>query len=108
MLASATLHPEATRTVLDRLLLAWAAAELLLRLANHDAEHTSDWTLPAVFASVIVGINLGFRAATVRATNIGAAGAVGPAGLALLVAGVTLRLWSVLTLGRLFTFAVTV
>lgn len=104
----ATIHPQAIRTLLDGCLLTWAAAEVALRVVNRQAERGSDWTFPVVIASVVIGINLGFRAASVPAASIGAATALGIAGLVLVVAGAALRIWSIMVLGRLFTFVVSV
>ena len=108
MLIAAATHPGATRTLLDTMLVVWAGAEVLLRVANHDGERGSDWTFPVVIASVVIGINLGFRATTVSAASIGAPALLAYIGPSVLGAGAALRLWSILTLGRLFTFAVTV
>lgn len=104
----ATAHPQTLRSALDVMLGIWAGAEVLLRIANHDRERGSDWTFPVVIASVVIAINLGFRASTIHSANIGGLPVIAWIGLTVLFAGVGLRIWSILTLGRLFTFAVTV
>ena len=104
----AAIHLGSTRGALDAVLMVWAAAEVVLRVAHRDASLGSDWTLPVVIGSVVAGINLGFRAAGVPGATIANGAALGWIGVGLLTAGAALRLFSILTLGRLFTFAVTV
>ena len=101
-------HHDSLRTALDAALYAWAAVETVLRLANRNAEQGTDWTFLVVIASVALGINLGFRAAHNAATLIGPRAVLGSVGLAVVIAGAGLRIWSILTLGRLFTFVVTI
>jgi hypothetical protein len=62
----------------------------------------------AIIGSVVLAINLALAAADSRPSVIGAAAILGWLGLTLLTLGVTLRLWSIFTLGVLFTFAVTI
>ncbi len=101
-------HHDSLRSALDAALYAWAAVEILLRLANRNAEQGTDRTFLVVIASVVLGINLGFRAADHAAALIGPHALLGSAGLAVVIAGAGLRIWSILTLGRLFTFVVTI
>lgn len=61
MIALITDH-SSLRSALVAILYAWAAVEIALRLANRKAEHGTDWTFLIVIASVVAGINLGFRA----------------------------------------------
>lgn len=107
MIAAIT-HPAALRSALDAALYAWVAVEILLRLANRDAEQGTDWTFLLVIASVVLGINLGFGAAHDGSHLIGPATAIASIGLGVVIAGAGLRIWSILTLGRLFTFLVTI
>lgn len=107
MIAAIT-HPNSLRSALDAALFAWAAVEILLRLANRNAEQGADPTFLLVVASVVLGINLGFGAAHEGSHLIGPPGALAGVGLAVLIAGAGLRIWSILTLGRLFTFMVTI
>ncbi len=102
------IHPDQLRHALDVALLAWAAVEACLRIVNRHGERGGDWTLFVVVGSVIAGINLGFRATHATGYGLGHPTALGLLGLALVVAGAALRIWSILTLGRLFTFAVTI
>ena len=101
-------HHDWFRNALDAALYAWAAVEIALRLANRHAEGGSDWTFLVVIASVVLGINLGFAAAHHAAHPIGPRSLLGAIGLAVVIAGAGLRIWSILTLGRLFTFIVTI
>jgi len=99
---------DSLRSALDAALYAWAAVEILLRLANRNAEQGTDWTFLVVIASVGLGINLGFGAAHHGAHVIGDRALLGSVGLAIVIAGASLRIWSILTLGRLFTLVVTI
>ncbi len=101
-------HHDSLRTALDAALYAWAAVETVFRLANRNAEQGTDWTFLIVIATVGLGINLGFGAAHSAASVIGPRAVLGSVGLAVVIAGAGLRIWSILTLGRLFTFVVTI
>ncbi|MGH9123673.1 MAG: methyltransferase family protein [Acidimicrobiales bacterium] len=101
-------HPATVRSALDILLAIWAAAEVALRIANHDTARDLDWTFPVLIGSIVAAINLGFQAAAVTGAGIGASPVLPAAGLVVVGAGAALRIWSILTLGRLFTFVVTV
>jgi protein-S-isoprenylcysteine O-methyltransferase Ste14 len=105
---AAIAHHDSLRSALDAALYAWAAAEVVLRLANRNAERGTDWTFIVVVGSVIAGINLGLRADHDSAYAIGSPLVFGSIGVALVIAGAAFRIWSILTLGRLFTFVVTV
>ena len=96
------------RVALDSALGVWAAIEIALRMANRDAERGTDWTFVVVVGSVIAAINLGFRAAHAITYSLGAPAIFGAIGLALVIVGAGLRLWAMLTLGRLFTFVVSI
>lgn len=96
------------RSALDPALWAWGAVEIALRLLNRNAERGADWTLAIVLGAVVAAINLGFRAAHASAYALGDPRVFGAVGLGLVVGGAALRVWSMLTLGRLFTFAVSI
>ena len=96
------------RSALDNALVAWAVIEAVLRIANRDAERGGDWTFFVVVGSVVAGINLGFRATHDAGYGLGHPALLGLFGLGLVVVGAGLRIWSIRTLGRLFTFAVTI
>ncbi|HEV3292534.1 MAG TPA: isoprenylcysteine carboxylmethyltransferase family protein, partial [Streptosporangiaceae bacterium] len=59
-------------------------------------------------AAVAAGVNLGFRGAHVHSAVLGGGWAPVAAGLVVLAAGVALRIWAILTLGRLFKFVVVI
>src|SRR5215469_1213291 len=102
------IHPGAAGQLLQGMLIAWAVIEVLLRLRNLGGRTDFDWTLGLVVASVAVAINAGFRAAHLQATVFGGGWAPVAAGPAVLAAGVALRTWAILTLGRLFKFVVVI
>ena len=102
------IHPGIAHQLLQAMLIAWAAIEILLRLRNLGGRTTFDWTFGLVIAAVAAAINLGFRAAHVHSTVLGGGWAPVAAGLAMLAAGVALRTWAILTLGRLFKFVVVI
>ena len=102
------LHVGVARQLLQAGLLSWAAIEVLLRLRNLGGRTTTDPTFVAVAASVVLAINLGFRAAHLPATNLGGGWVTVGVGLTVLVLGVSLRTWAILALGRFFKFIVVI
>jgi protein-S-isoprenylcysteine O-methyltransferase Ste14 len=102
------IHPGAAHQLLQAMLIGWAAIEVVLRLRNIGGRTTLDWTFGLVVASVFAATNLGFRAAQVHSTVFGGGWAPVAAGLAVLAAGVALRIWAILTLGRFFKFVVVI
>ena len=102
------IHPGTAHQLLQAMLIGWAAIEIVLRLSNLRGRTTFDWTFGLVVVSVAVAVNLGFRAAHVHATVFGGGWAPVAVGLAVLAAGVALRTWAILTLGRLFKFVVVI
>ena len=102
------IHPGTAHQLLQAMLIGWAAVEIVLRLRNLGGRTTLDWTFGLVVAAVAVGVNLGFRAAHVQAAVFGGGWAPVAIGLIVLAAGVTLRTWAILTLGRLFKFVVVI
>jgi protein-S-isoprenylcysteine O-methyltransferase Ste14 len=105
---SLAIQPGAAGLLLQAMLIAWAVIEILLRLRNLGGRTAFDWTFGLVVASVVLAINLGFRAAHLQSTVFGGGWAPVAAGLGVLAAGVTLRVWAILTLGRLFKFVVVI
>lgn len=103
-----TIHPGAAGHLLQGMLIAWAVIEVLLRLRNLGGRTAFDWTLGLVVASVALAINAGFRAAHLQSTVVGGGWAPVAAGLGVLAAGVVLRVWAIVTLGRLFKFVVVI
>jgi protein-S-isoprenylcysteine O-methyltransferase Ste14 len=102
------IHPGTAHQLLQAALIGWAAIEVVLRLRNMGGRTTFDWTLGLVIAAVAAGLNLGFRAAHVHSAVLGGGWAPVTAGLVVLAAGVALRTWAILTLGRLFKFVVVI
>ena len=102
------IHPGTAHQLLTAMLIAWAAVEILLRLRNLGGRTTLDWTFGLVIIAVAAAINLGFRAAHVQSTVLGGGWAPVAVGLGVLAAGVALRTWAILTLGRLFKFVVVI
>jgi protein-S-isoprenylcysteine O-methyltransferase Ste14 len=103
-----TIYPGTAHQLLQVMLISWAGIEIVLRLRNLGGRTTFDWTFGLVVAAVAVGVNLGFRAAHVPATVLGGGWLPVVIGLAVLAAGVALRTWAILTLGRLFKFVVVI
>ena len=102
------IHPGTAHQLLTAMLIAWAAVEILLRLRNLRGRTTFDWTFGLVVAAVAAAFNLGCRAAHVHAAVLGGGWAPVAAGLGLLAAGVALRTWAILALGRFFKFVVVI
>jgi protein-S-isoprenylcysteine O-methyltransferase Ste14 len=103
-----TIHPGAAGQLLQGMLIAWAVIEILLRLRNLGGRTAFDWTFGLVVASVALAINAGFRAAQLQSTVVGGGWAPVAVGLGVLAAGVALRVWAIVTLGRLFKFVVVI
>ena len=103
-----TIHPGAAGQLLQGMLIAWAVIEILLRLRNLGGRTAFDWTFGLVVASVALAINAGFRAAHLPSTVVGGGWAPVAVGLGVLAAGVALRVWAIVTLGRLFKFVVVI
>jgi protein-S-isoprenylcysteine O-methyltransferase Ste14 len=97
-----------TQQVVQAFLMGWAGLELLLLLRNRGGNTAPDPTFALVVASVAVGFNLAFRAAHDAGATIGGGLPVTIAGATVLVLGVALRTWAILTLGRLFKFVVVI
>ena len=101
------IQPGTAHQLLQAALITWAAIEILLRLRNLGGRTSFDWTFGLVIAAVFAAINLGFRAAHVHYAIAGGWPPVA-IGLAVLTVGVALRVWAILTLGRLFKFVVVI
>jgi len=102
------IHPGAADHLLQGMLIAWAVIEVLLRLRYLGGRTAFDWTFGLVVVSVAVAINVGFRAAHLQTAVFGGGWAPVAAGLGVLAAGVALRVWAIVTLGRLFKFVVVI
>jgi protein-S-isoprenylcysteine O-methyltransferase Ste14 len=93
-------------TLLEVALIAWGFGELVVRVRGLRRSRISDdptyWVLAL---AIFLGFAGGFGFAHLRATHIAPAGSVSPVvvGLTLFVAGMALRAWAIITLGRFFT-----
>jgi protein-S-isoprenylcysteine O-methyltransferase Ste14 len=103
-----TIQPGTAHQLLQAMLIGWAALEIVLRLRNLGGRTTFDWTFGLVIVAVAAGVNLGFRAAHMPATVLGGGWVPVAIGLTVLAAGVALRTWAIVTLGRLFKFVVVI
>jgi protein-S-isoprenylcysteine O-methyltransferase len=102
------LHENAAWMTLAVLVGGWAAAEMALRLHARTlgAHGRAEWTLYLSVGSIAAATALAVPLAWLRATQLGAGYWPIAVGLALYAFGAALRLWAVLTLGRLFTLSV--
>jgi protein-S-isoprenylcysteine O-methyltransferase Ste14 len=98
----------AAQQLVQDCLMGWAGLELLLWLRNRGGNTASDPTLALVVASVAAGMNLAFRAAREAGTATSGGLAVTATGVTVLILGVALRTWAILTLGRLCKFVVVI
>jgi len=94
--------------LLVALMAAWIALEVILRVRSIGGRTSLDWTFPLVVVAIAAGTTLGFRAAHMSWASIGGGWATVVAGLTIAATGIAFRIWAILTLGRLFTFVVTI
>jgi protein-S-isoprenylcysteine O-methyltransferase Ste14 len=101
------LHDPAARDLWIGLIIGWVAGELALHGARSARQSPlSDWTYPVVVVAGGGGI-----AAAHRLAHLGVLGGgwvAVAAGTAVFSAGVALRTWSIITLGRFFTSRVAI
>jgi protein-S-isoprenylcysteine O-methyltransferase Ste14 len=90
----------------------FAVGEYVVRVRsrlNRSGRRTDRWTLLVVAGAVVVGAGGGLVVANWGAVEIGTADwPLFGVGLALMAAGIALRQWAILTLGRFFTIDVRV
>jgi protein-S-isoprenylcysteine O-methyltransferase Ste14 len=96
-------HDRVAGDLLTGVLVAWVAFEFVFRLRNRTRANVRDPTLPIVVVCLVGAIALGYRVAHVDSTILGGGWAPFVIGFAVLVAGILLRAWAILTLGRFFT-----
>jgi protein-S-isoprenylcysteine O-methyltransferase len=84
-------------------LLVWVGLEVVARVRNRGARRPFDWTLFVLVSSVGLAVSLAYRADHVERTVLGGGWPPFAAGYVLLVLGVALRWWAIVTLGRFFT-----
>jgi protein-S-isoprenylcysteine O-methyltransferase Ste14 len=102
------LQSGAAHSLLVAVIAAWIAAEVLLRLRSAGRRLALDWTFPLVVAAVAAGTSLGFRAAHLTTATISGGWAPVVVGLVLAAAGISFRIWAIITLGALFKFVVVI
>jgi protein-S-isoprenylcysteine O-methyltransferase Ste14 len=102
------LHNGAATALVDVPLVAWAASEAWLRWRNRAATSRVEWSYFAVVGTLAAGFLAGFRAQHVDATVISGGWAPILIGTVILIAGIGLRVWAMLVLGRFFTVTVTI
>lgn len=97
-------HDRVAQDLLIGVLVAWGAFETVIRLRNRRTRaNMRDPTLAVVVVCLGGAIALGFRVAHVHRTILGGGWAPFVIGFAVLVVGIVLRGWAILTLGRFFT-----
>jgi protein-S-isoprenylcysteine O-methyltransferase Ste14 len=103
------LHDPSARILFFVCVYGWLAAEFVLRLSHGKGRQRQfdPSTLPIV-VSIWVGIGLAFSLDHVRWASFDGGWRWASVGLVLLVAGAALRLWAIQTLGRLFTYYVSI
>ena len=102
------LHDQIARHVLQGVVGAWAALELVIRARGGGPRNARDWTYLVGVAGAAAGIGVAVGLARVRATVLGGGWTPVVFGLALILSGAAFRLRSMLTLGRLFTFTISI
>jgi protein-S-isoprenylcysteine O-methyltransferase Ste14 len=102
------LHNGTATALVNVPLVAWAVSDAYVRWRNRASQKSLEWSFFGVIATIAAALILGFRAEHVEATVI--TGGWGPVivGAAVGIAGVGLRLWAMLVLGRFFTVTVTI
>jgi protein-S-isoprenylcysteine O-methyltransferase len=80
----------------------------VLRLRNRGGVDRFEWTLAVVAVTLGLGVGIAFLAVYRHAATIGGGWVVFGLGEAILLAGLTLRYWAVLTLGRFFKVTVSI
>lgn len=96
-------HDQLAGDLLTSVLVAWAVFELVVRLRNPTRRIGRDPTLALIVVCLGGALAIAYRAAHVHATILGGGWAPFVVGFAVLVAGILLRAWAILTLGRFFT-----
>ena len=104
------IHTAAARDVFAGFLGLWVAIELIsqIPIRRQRVSRTFDPTRLVVSISLVIGFVLAFRAAEHRLWMFGGGWPSIAVGLAIAASGVALRTWSIVTLGRFFTYDVTI
>lgn len=96
-------HDAVAENLLRGVLLVWVGFESVVRFRYRTRTNVRDWTLPVVILTLIAAVALGYRAAHIHSTILGGGWVMFTIGLVVLVVGLGLRAWAILTLGRFFT-----
>jgi protein-S-isoprenylcysteine O-methyltransferase Ste14 len=102
------LHNGTATALVNVPLVAWAVSDAYVRWRNRSSQKSLEWSFFGVIATIAAALILGFRAEHVEATVITGGWAPVIVGAAVGIAGVGLRLWAMLVLGRFFTVTVTI
>jgi protein-S-isoprenylcysteine O-methyltransferase Ste14 len=96
-------HNHVASDLLTAVLVAWAVFELIVRVRNPSRRIGRDPTLALIVVCLFAAIAIAYRAAHIHSTILGGGWAPFVVGFTILVAGILLRAWAILTLGRFFT-----
>lgn len=104
------IHTAAARDVFVGFVALWVAIELISQvpILRQRVSRTFDPTRLFVSISIVVGFLLAFRAAGHRLWMFGGGWPSIAVGLGIAASGVVLRTWAIVTLGRFFTYDVTI
>jgi protein-S-isoprenylcysteine O-methyltransferase Ste14 len=96
-------HDQVAADLLTGVLVVWFVFELAVRLRNPTRRIGRDPTLLLIVVCLGAAIAIAYRVAHVHSTILGGGWAPFVVGFVVLVAGIVLRVWAILTLGRFFT-----
>jgi len=104
------INTAAARDVFAGFIALWVAIELISQIPvlRRRVSRTFDPTRLFVSISLVIGFVLAFRAAEHRLWMFGGGWPSIAVGLGIAASGVVLRTWSIVTLGRFFTYDVTI
>src|SRR4029077_5588899 len=86
----------------------WVLGELAFRVRNRGGVSSFEWTLAAVAVSLGLGVGVGFLAASHHAAPLPGGWAPVIVGEMIFLAGLALRFWAILTLGRFFKVTISI
>jgi protein-S-isoprenylcysteine O-methyltransferase Ste14 len=90
-------------------LIAWLVTEVVFQIrTRRSGRPVSDWTYYVLIAASIISIGAGFGLARIRWGDFDGDWLAIAVGLGLVLGGVAFRVWSMITLGRFFTFRVSI
>lgn len=86
----------------------WVVGELVLRWRSRGGQGGFEWSLPVLAGSIELGVGLAFAALYLHSPAFAEGWAPVLVGEAIFIAGLALRFWAVLTLGRFFKVTVSI